>query len=181
MNTASKWFIPEEEKQKYINILTDELPLLRARAGIPQDDLANVIGFTRQTYSAIERRVRPMSWNIFLALIFFFDTNAATHDELRSIGAYPAKLIERMNNYVNSGEVIISQTFSEEPDILEKLDEQALYAVKAVIMAEYARCTSLPIDNVVKSFNGKVFCKATDKDKAVKETLVRISSRNRQG
>ncbi len=146
MDNSGKWNISEEVKKHYIDILTDALPLLRARAGIPQDDLAGVIGFTRQTYSAIERKVRPMSWNIYLALVFFFDTNAATHDELRSIGAYPDKLLERMNNSVNSSDAVIGSTFEDESVILDKLDEKAIYAVKTVIMAEYARCSGLSID-----------------------------------
>ena len=154
MDNSDKWYISDEEKQHLIDILTDELPLLRARAGIPQEDLAKVIGFTRQTYSSIERKVRPMSWNIFLALIFFFDTNASTHSEIRSIGAYPGDIIARLNGSPDRTDTMIGNIFGGDKDILGKLDDKAEYVIKSVIMAEYARCTGLPIDTVVKSFGG---------------------------
>ena len=50
------------EREHLINILTDNLPVLRARIGSSQDDLSNIIGFSRQTYSAIETKKRNMSW-----------------------------------------------------------------------------------------------------------------------
>ena len=161
MDNSEKWFISEEDKQRLIDILTDELPLLRARAGIPQDDLAKVIGFTRQTYSAIERKVRPMSWNIYLALIFFFDTNVLTHNEIRSIGAYPGDILSKLNG--NPSNEMINDTFCSSSGILDKLDEKAEYAIKTVIMAEYARCTGLPIDTVVKTFSGTSFFAHSEK------------------
>ena len=173
-NNYEKWKISDEEKSRYIQILTDELPLLRARAGIPQDELAGIIGYTRQTYSAIERRVHPMSWSIYLALVFFFDNIAATHNELRNIGAYPNDILERMNNYESTDNIILGQAMSEAPEVLEKLDDQAMYAIRAVIMAEFARCTELPIEAVVKSFSGKVFGKPSEKDLAVRGALGKI-------
>ena len=59
--TNAKWLIPEEEKKKYIKSLAEELPSLRAKVGVPQDELARIIGVSRQTYGAIERKVRSMS------------------------------------------------------------------------------------------------------------------------
>lgn len=53
------------EREHLINILTDNLPVLRARIGSSQDDLSNIIGFSRQTYSAIETKKRNMSWGYF--------------------------------------------------------------------------------------------------------------------
>ena len=46
------------EREHLINILTDNLPVLRARIGFSQDDLSNIIGVSRQTYSAIETKKR---------------------------------------------------------------------------------------------------------------------------
>ena len=77
---------------------------------------------------------------------------------LRSISAFPEELIERFNN----GEV----AFTFDPamllgedmrNILECLDEQALHAIRTVLMVEYARCAKLPGDAVIKSFNGTSF------------------------
>lgn len=47
--TNAKWVISEEEKKKYIKALAEELPSLRARVGVPQDELARIIGVSRQT------------------------------------------------------------------------------------------------------------------------------------
>ena len=49
-----------------------ELPVLRAKARISQEDIASKIGISRQTYSSIETGKREMSWTTFLALIAFF-------------------------------------------------------------------------------------------------------------
>lgn len=41
--------LPELDKDKLIEILTDELPVLRAKIGISQGDISNIIGISRQT------------------------------------------------------------------------------------------------------------------------------------
>ena len=61
--------INEIDREELINVLTDELPVLRAKIGISQSELSNIIGVSRQTYSAIETKKRDMSWNVFLSLI----------------------------------------------------------------------------------------------------------------
>lgn len=48
--------LPELDKDKLIEILTDELPVLRAKIGISQGDISNIIGISRQTYNAIETK-----------------------------------------------------------------------------------------------------------------------------
>lgn len=53
--------LPELDKDKLIEILTDELPVLRAKIGISQGDISNIIGISRQTYNAIETKKRKMS------------------------------------------------------------------------------------------------------------------------
>ena len=64
----------EEEKMKLVDILTEELPALRAKIGITQAELCVIIGISRQTYSSIETKKRKMSWNIYLSLIMFLYT-----------------------------------------------------------------------------------------------------------
>ena len=51
----------EEYKKIAVDILVDELPSLRAKIGISQDQLAEYVGLSRQTLSAIETRKRPIS------------------------------------------------------------------------------------------------------------------------
>lgn len=65
----------EIDKEKLIEVLTEELPVLRAKIGLSQDDLSDIIGISRQTYSSIETKKRQMSWNVFLSVILMFDNN----------------------------------------------------------------------------------------------------------
>lgn len=84
--------LPELNRDKLIAILTDELPVLRAKIGISQDDISSIIGISRQTYSAIETKKRKMSWNTFLSLILFYGYNEKTTNLVEAIGAFPPSL-----------------------------------------------------------------------------------------
>lgn len=46
--------ILDVDKDHLISILTEELPVLRAKIGLSQDELSNIVGISRKTYSAIE-------------------------------------------------------------------------------------------------------------------------------
>lgn len=64
MDIESKWLLTDEEKDSFIATLTPNLTVLRTKAEISQEELANLIGVSRQTYSAIERKVRRMAWSV---------------------------------------------------------------------------------------------------------------------
>ena len=87
----------DDEKNKLISILTEELPALRAKIGFSQDDLCELIGISRQTYSAIETNKKKMSWNVFLSLLMFYMNNEKTLPIIDSIGAFPDSLKETFN------------------------------------------------------------------------------------
>lgn len=89
--------LPELDRNKLIDILTDELPVLRAKLGISQDDISNIIGISRQTYSAIETRKRKMSWNTFLSLILFYGYNEKTANIVEASGAFPISLKQTLS------------------------------------------------------------------------------------
>lgn len=76
----------EELKDKYIEVLTNELPVLRARIRISQDELARGVGISRQTYSLIETKKQKMTWVTFMATIAFFSGHERTRQELKRIG-----------------------------------------------------------------------------------------------
>ena len=61
-----------------VELLRKELSVLRAKARISQEDIAEKIGISRQTYNSIETGKREMSWTIFLALIAYFQNNEST-------------------------------------------------------------------------------------------------------
>ena len=85
------------EKQRLISMLMPELAVLRTKAKISQDDFANIIGVSRQTYGAIERGVRKMSWNTYVSLIFYYDNNQKTHDFIRQTNLFPKDFINFIN------------------------------------------------------------------------------------
>lgn len=91
------WALSQAQKEDYIKQLTVKLAALRAHADISQEDLANIIGISRQTYYAIESRKRAMSWNTYLSLIFFYDAVSETSQMIRELGTYPTQLIEQFN------------------------------------------------------------------------------------
>lgn len=72
-------------KKKLIEALKNELPVLRAKGRLSQEEIAEAIGISRQTYGAIETGKREMSWMTFLALIAFFQNNDRTKDMLNSM------------------------------------------------------------------------------------------------
>jgi DNA-binding XRE family transcriptional regulator len=87
----------EFDKEKLIDTLTEELPSMRAKIGITQEELCSIVGISRQTYSSIETKKRKMSWNIYLSLIMFFIHNDKTAPVIEAIGLFPDSLKENMN------------------------------------------------------------------------------------
>ena len=93
----NEYILPEEKRAALIDILTEELPALRAKIGITQEDLCKIVGISRQTYSAVETKKRKMSWNVFLSLILFFTNNEKTVPVIDSIRAFPNELKQTLN------------------------------------------------------------------------------------
>ena len=71
MDNESKWLLTDDEKDGFIATLTPNLTVLRSKAEISQEELSNLIGVSRQTYNAIERKVRRMAWSTDLSLVLF--------------------------------------------------------------------------------------------------------------
>lgn len=78
----------EEYKKIAVDILVDELPSLRAKIGISQDQLAEYVGLSRQTLSAIETRKRPISWQTFLSIVLYFTLNTKTNTTLKLLPGF---------------------------------------------------------------------------------------------
>ena len=78
--------VSASDQDRLITLLTDELPVLRARLRISQDELSRSIGISRQTYSLIENKKQKMTWVTFMAFIAFFQNNAKTRSTLVSMG-----------------------------------------------------------------------------------------------
>lgn len=177
MESLSNRLLTDAEKDKFISSLLPELVPLRIKAEISQEELANLIGVSRQTYSALERKIRKMSWSTYLSLIMFYDYNQKTHQMIHSMRIFPYDVIKKFNNGIDSPDIELCSFLEERmKPIVDALDEQALLSIRTMIMVEYARCTSTPGDVVVRSFDGVSFIpttpenqKATKALKAIKE------------
>ena len=95
---ACRMIYPEDKREVVIDILTEELPLLRAKLGISQENLCDIVGISRQTYSGIETKKKKMSWSVFLALLMLFTNNEKTAPIIELIGAYPEELNDALNS-----------------------------------------------------------------------------------
>ena len=179
MEPASKWMLSDAEKNEFIATLTPNLPALRTQAEISQEELANLLGISRQTYSAIERKLRKMSWSTYLSLILFFDYNQKTHPMLRALNIFPKELILRLNDGVDYSAFDFSKFLgTQSQEIIDHLDDQAKQTLLSIVMMEYARCTQLPSDAIIKSFGGIAYVPVSAKDYAAAQALRAIKKDN---
>ena len=86
------------ERTDLINTLREELPVLRAKARVSQETVADKIGVSRQTYSNIETGKREMSWVTFMALVAFFQNNEQTKHMLKKIDGFNEALANIMES-----------------------------------------------------------------------------------
>ncbi len=155
MEELFKYYLSEEEKYALIEKLTPELPLLRTKAEISQEEIANIIGTSRQTYGAIERKARKMTWNTYLSLVWFYDYNRKTHKMIRNMNAFPHELIKKFNDGDEPQDFELGLLFgADKNNILKSLDEQAISTIRTILMVEYSRCNNVASEAVVKFFEG---------------------------
>ena len=88
------WSFDQREKETLARKLACELPTLRAKVGVSQDDIAKATGISRQTYGAYEKGDRPIPWSMFLALLFYFDYIPSTHRLIRTLELFPSEFDE---------------------------------------------------------------------------------------
>lgn len=84
--------IAQFDKKNAMEKLAIELPILRAKLGFSQAELAELIGVSRQTYSMIENRKKEMGWSIYMSLILIFSFNPRTSLLLDFCDVFPEKL-----------------------------------------------------------------------------------------
>ena len=75
-------------REELIKNMTENLPMLRTRLGLTQEELADKIGVSRGTVLSIENKKRDMTWNTFLSLILLFTKNEATNKLLNVLEIY---------------------------------------------------------------------------------------------
>ena len=77
-------------------IMIQKLKLVWLKVNISQNDLAGILSISRQTYCQIENGNRVMSWNMYLSLIFFFDSLEETLRLISLLGIYPEKVVKQI-------------------------------------------------------------------------------------
>ena len=83
-----------ETKDRLIDNMTENLPVLRKKLKMSQDALAGIIGSSRYTIMLIEAKKRKMTWSTFLSLVLLFDKNPDTTLLLRALDIYTDELDE---------------------------------------------------------------------------------------
>ena len=85
-----------EEQQYMVSVLSKALPYLRKEMGVSQTELANKVGVSRQMISLIERQQQPMTWTLFLAIVFFFKCNNDFDKGRKKIAKKYPNVVEQM-------------------------------------------------------------------------------------
>ena len=80
------------QKELLIKNMTENLPTLRKRLGISQEEVSEKVGVSRSTIAGIENKKRSMSWNMFLSLLLIFIKNEDTDRLLNVMGIYTDEL-----------------------------------------------------------------------------------------
>lgn len=86
--------LTDSKKAILIEDLSNELVALRAKAGLSQEELSNILGISRQSYGAFELKKKEMTWRTCFALIMYFEFNPKTQDMLHALDLFPAELNE---------------------------------------------------------------------------------------
>ena len=172
----SRWELTDKERDKYIDALKDNLAGFRMKAGVSQGELCNIIGISRQTYSAIETGRKRMMWPTYLTLIYFFDSIRETRDLLRGSSAYPKEVLDRLNDGKSLEPGLLE--LNDLNEIVKDLDDQALHSIRTMLLVEYARCRKLPGDVVVKAYDGGGLFD-TSQDRATEIALMNIRNKKK--
>lgn len=86
--------LTDNRKGALIDKLSEELVALRAKAGLSQEEISNLLGISRQSYGAFELKKKEMTWRTCFSLIMYFEFNPKTQDMLHALDLFPAELSE---------------------------------------------------------------------------------------
>lgn len=87
-----------DAREKLIDNMTENLPVLRKKLKLSQENLAQIIGSSRYTVMLMETKKRRMTWNTFLSLVLLFEKNEETAVLLRALNIYTEELETFLTN-----------------------------------------------------------------------------------
>ena len=90
-------------REKLIDNMTENLPVLRKKLKLTQEGLAQIIGSSRYSVMQIESKKRKMTWSTFLSLVLLFDKNEETARLLRVLDIYTDDLDDIIMQQRDSG------------------------------------------------------------------------------
>lgn len=100
VNRGGNMSVSTINRTELVNNMSSNLSVLRLKLSLSQEDLAEVLGVTRQTISAIENGQRQMTWQTFLSLVLVFLKNKETKRLMILLGVYTKDL----DNYLTFNE-----------------------------------------------------------------------------
>ena len=77
--------------------MTNDLVSLRMLIGLSAEEMSRILGISHDQYREIENRKCAVSWNQYLALLFFFHYNSRTQSIVEILGLYPESLKEKLD------------------------------------------------------------------------------------
>ena len=78
-------------QERLIAQLIDELPAIRARLNLSQEELASRVGISRQTVSLLETHKQAMTWVTFMAMLALFENNKESLSQLSLTGFFDSE------------------------------------------------------------------------------------------
>lgn len=81
-----------DNRDLLVERMADNLPVLRKKLKLSQEELAKIVGSSRYTVMLYETKKRKMPWNIFLTLVLLFDKNEETSPLLKALDIYTEDL-----------------------------------------------------------------------------------------
>ena len=80
------------DRIEYIARMAENLPTLRTKFGLTQEELGQLIGVSRSSIIMFEKKQRNMTWNTFLSLLLIFGQNSETKKLMKVFDIYTEEL-----------------------------------------------------------------------------------------
>ena len=89
--------ISSDTKQELCKKMASNLATLRTKANLKQEELAERLGLSRQTISAIENEKRIMEWTTFSVLVMFFSKDMEIRQIMTALGIINKEVEKALN------------------------------------------------------------------------------------